>query len=73
MPSKFKYINFREFLSHIITGGTNQLTEVLTEIKINLEKAVKLNSLDTFWKKYSFSKSKKIHGLHDDLKLYENN
>jgi len=26
--SKFEYIHFREFLSLIITGGTNQLTEV---------------------------------------------
>jgi len=27
-PLKFKYVNFRDFLSLIITGGTNQLTEV---------------------------------------------
>ena len=54
-------------MSHIITGDTRQLTEVQSKfynvIKINLEKALKLNFQDSFLLWF-----KEFHGLHDDLK-----
>ena len=70
-PLKFKLI-LAVFVTyyerwHQLTNWSS--IEIL--IKINLEKALKLDFLDTFLEKMFLLGISEFHGLHDDLKLYE--